>query len=449
VPPPGRVLVAFDNPTLVWSPSWTRLDATPNLVTSYTIDRGRQFEMDRTDTGRAVVEIADVDGSLDPDSGLYAGKLEPLRQIMLGRHNPITGTWHTRFRGFIEDYDYVFDPSQKVNRLTISCVDIFEILAAIEMQPGEFGDPPIAGADVYFARADQVYLRILQVLGDAGIPSNFHEIFSGNVKLYATSYSYGENVLTVIQDCADAEFPGVSNVYTDRTGRLVFHGRLAKFTPDTIASGAGSALWDYHEWDAADSAGSGAHVREFAYNRSLAKIINWASATPVYSNAKDSVAGVPPADAPGFDLTPDEVKHQLVKDAGSIGKYGIRSWSVQNLQTRQSNLDDVNALVETKRFAQYYVENYKNVHNRVSALGFRSMHPTWPRAAETWDMLSKIDIADSVNVSVGGAGSSGLSDSYFVEGIHETVQRLVPDMDDVTLTLDLSPRRYYESNPWA
>jgi len=38
---------------------------------------------------------------------------------------------------------------------------------------------------------------------------------------------------------------------------------------------------------------------------------------------------------------------------------------------------------------------------------------------------------------------------YFVEGIHEDVRPLTPDYDDVTLRLDLSPRSYFDTNPWA
>ena len=455
MPPAGRVLVAFDDPSLVWSPTWTRLDdAYPNLVTSYTIDRGRQFELDRTDTGRATVEIADVDGVLDPTNpaGPFYGKLEPLLQIMLGRHNPVTDTWYTRFRGWIDEFDYAFDPSQQVNRLTVQCIDIFEILSAIEMQPGEFGDAPPGKTQqpdaIYFHRADETDLRMLQVLGDAGIPTSYHDLFSGNVKLFETVYSAGENILTVIQEAADAEFPGApSNVYTDRLGRLVFHGRLARFFP--VEHSGGTTGWEYTEWQAGDGeavAGDPTgtvHLREFAFDRGLAKVINFATATPLWSNAGDvDKLGVPPTAA--------EVKGQLVKDTTSIGKYGIRSWSAQNLLTRESNLDGSDSLVETKRFASYYVDNYKDPKNRVNTIGFRSMRPGQPGASILWQMLSRLDIADTVRVTVSAPGGGAfVEEPYYVEGVHEEVRPLGIDAyDDVTMRLDLSPRHYYDSNPW-
>src|SRR5580765_7339464 len=147
--PVGRVNIAFGQPSLLYDCDWTRIDSHPHLVTSYSIDRGRQYELDRTDTGRATVQIADVTGILDPTNsdGPYYTQLEPLIQIALGRQNPVTGEWFTRFRGFIEDYNYTFDPSQQVNRLEISCFDLFEIVAAIQMTPVKAGEPRRFGLD--------------------------------------------------------------------------------------------------------------------------------------------------------------------------------------------------------------------------------------------------------------------------------------------------------------
>ena len=60
-------------------------------------------------------------------------------QAAIGRQNPVTGEWKTRFRGFVDALDYRFDPSQQLNWLTISLVDLFELLAAAEMHPFIFG----------------------------------------------------------------------------------------------------------------------------------------------------------------------------------------------------------------------------------------------------------------------------------------------------------------------
>lgn len=469
-PPDGRVLIAFEGPMLTWVPEWTAIDQEyPNLVASYQIDRGRQFELDRTDTGRATVEISDKDGILDPTNtaGPFYGadpsgilKLAPLRQVMLRRYNPVADAWETRFRGFIEDLTYALDPTQKVYRLTMTLVDIFEILSAANMYPGDppgsggFGDDPsYTGAPPGLAEevAGQVWFgptvegttmraRIERLLLQAGIPEDFYVVFSGNVSIQPWSYSPGETVMSAIQETADAELPGVSNVYTDRHGRLCVHGRVAKFDPSAVIL-ANPGQWDFHEFKAGDSAhitldpAQYAHVREFAFQRALSKVINHALATPL--NIED-----------------DQVTAQLVQDTDSIGHYGYRSWQAQGLLTYGGLVGETtpstSALEETRLFAQYYVDNYKTPVNRVSAISFRSIAPGSPGASESWRLISQVDISDSIQVYVDAPDAGGfVGPSYFVEGVHESCEPANPVYDNVTLSLDLSPRAYFTTDPWA
>lgn len=437
-PPEGRFHLAFDDPALEADPAWTRLDAYPNLVTSYTIDRGRSYELDRTDTGRAVVQVADPDGVLDPTNpdGPYYSKIEPLVQAAICRYDPVAEEWNWRYRGFVEDYDYVVDPSQRLNHLVISLVDLFEILTAAEMQPGKFGEVPPSGSEgqVYFPDGDHVETRIKKILDVCGIRKRQRVLLTGNVTLKAAVYSPGESPLAAIQEAVDGEMPAVANLYCDRQGRIVFHGRLAKFFPESVAAEWGAEAWDYHDWKVGDGAAIEAspldtvQLRELGFNRGLGKLINSASALPL-------------------DIEDSQVAGQLVFDGTSIGKYGVRSWSASSLLTKQSLLDDSSDLVETKRFATYYCANYAAPRDRVTACSFRSLAPDDPRAPALWQFLSLVDIADSIEFSA--ATSAGeIDEQFFVEGIHEEVRPLDPDWDDVTLRLDLSPRAYFATNPW-
>jgi hypothetical protein len=458
--PTGRFCIAFLDGSLVWEPGWTDLAETyPNLVTSYTIDRGRQYELDHTDVGRAVVQIADRDGILDPTNpdGPYYTGVQPFKQAAVGRYNPVDDTWYVRFRGFVETYDYSFDPSQRVNMLTVSLVDLQALLSTIELVPGAFGidtsGTDQAGQIGYAIQTMQE--RVEGVLGDAGIPDEFRVTFSGNVELHATTYSPGETVMDVVQSAVDGEWPGVGNSFVDRRGRICTHGRYARFDPAAVISSISTDpdvrtdTWDYHVWHAGDGAAVAAHpasvaqVRAFAFERGVAKLINSALATP-QGIADDDVAG-PPTLVSGTLYQAG----QHVYDTASIAEYGYRSWSAQNLTTKRGLVDSSTDLEETARFSFYYVQNYAYPQNRITTITFRSLPPGDPRAAHLWALLSQVDIADKVTVTVGSPGGGGFDTAqFYVEGIHEQVNPLNPVYDDITLSLDLSPVEYFTTNPF-
>jgi hypothetical protein len=368
-----------------------------------------------------------------------------LLQAVICRQNPVTGVWHERFRGFVDDLNYGFDPSQQVNRLELTLVDLFELLANVELLPGEFGDvPPIApadSADQVIYMAENMQDRINRILTDCQIPDEFSVVFSGNVYLHTAIYSPGETALSAVWEACDAEFPGVSNIYCDRFGRICVHGRLAKFDPAGTAASAGSSAWDFQQWKAGDGAAAAAdgthataQIRRFSFNRGLAKIINSAYATPLRYD---------------IPLTTSEQTGQVVIDTVSRDTFGIRSWSAPDLLTQQGLLDSSDDLTETKRFSTYYVENYAEPRNRVTDIAFRSINPDDVRGPAVWKLLSQVDIADAAEVTVASPGGGGFNlEPYFVEGVHEQTRPLNPDYDDVTLTLDLSPQAYFTSNPF-
>src|SRR5215471_3863375 len=101
---PLGVSVAFGDNALTANPAWTRLDnpAGYNLVRSWTIDRGRSSELDKTQTGIAEVTfIPDKAGMLDPTktSGPFSSggvtQVDPMRQAAIALQNPVTGSWYT------------------------------------------------------------------------------------------------------------------------------------------------------------------------------------------------------------------------------------------------------------------------------------------------------------------------------------------------------------------
>ncbi len=442
-----RISIAFDDGALVASPDWTDVTAlVPNLMAGYDLDRGRQFELDYTDAGQYTVKVYDKDGLLDPtnSSGALYNKIEPDLQILVELWNPLAGAWKSRFRGWISDYDYDIDGSQRLMTLTLTCYDIFALLSTIEMQPGAFGEtPPAASAGNIFYGDELFEDRIGNCLVDAGIPADFYVVFSGNVWILDGIYSPGDTPMNVIQDALDAEFPGVSNGYPDRFGRLAVHGRLAKFDPGTIAAGAGDAAWDYQVWkvgDAAAIAGDSTTVQmrtPYGFNRGRGHIINSANSWP------KSIINLTPA-ASGAAIAGN-----LVEDAVSIGLRGYSSWSRENILIDKSVLTGNSGLDECKLFNTFFVANYAEPRDRVTALTIKAIDPkasVGGRAAHIWKMLGEADIADKVTLTVGHPGGGGFNaEPFFIEGIQETCEPATQDYAMVTMTLDVSPAAYFDN----
>lgn len=432
-----RVSIALgaDVSTLDPEPDWTDVTAADNFVASAQIDRGRQYELDVTDTGTATVVVNDVSGILDPTNttGPNFENIRPLLPMKIELLNPVTAEYTTIFTGFIEEFDYVWDPSQKINFLTLGCVDAFAILNAVQMQAnGTFGDtvPVAAAGNIFFARAN-VDDRILQVLGNMGWPTERSTIFSGNVKLLEGIYSPGDTVLQVVQECADAEFPGLANVYVDKFGNVTFHGRKAKFDPDGVSAGAGGA-WPFQRWKAGDGAAvqasisDTAHIRLLSTNYGYDRIINSAYAAPK-------------------SISPLDVAGQTFTDPTSLGIYGFCSWSADGLLTAGGLDDDLGANDECALFAQYWIANLATPRERVSVISFFSMNPEDLRAAATWALLVGAEISDALALTVGAPGGGGFNaEPWFIEGVHYDIKPLNPTMAFVTLSLDLSPQAYFD-----
>lgn len=415
--------------------TWTDIEDDQNVtVEQVTITRGRRDEFERTPTGTCTILMNSRDEFI-------GGNFDAV-QTRVRLWNPVLETWTVVFRGIVTDATYDYDPSQYVVRIELTCVDLLDYLAGFELDPSAQGYPGskpdyVSAGDVYYID-QQVDERIAAALDDAQVPAAFREIFTGNVNVQETVYPPRTSALEVMQDAAEAEWPGVANIYVNKEGVVTFHGRRARFFPEV-------AEYDIDEWNIGDSVRlatnplNTAQIRELSFRHDRAMVINSALATP---------EGIEDEDIPG----------QVVTDAGSITQHGLHSWSAENLLTAGHKLGTTDALEETLLFAQYYVSNYNNPQPRVTNIAVRSLRPTDGRGPYTWRVLTEIEISDIVHVYTSrrdldpfsdDGWADALQDSFFVEGIRYEIRPLTPDYDDVRLSLDLSPLALYASNPFT
>lgn len=426
--PSGGVLVAvaFDADAFAAAPTWTALDG----VQSVRIDRGRQYELDRTSTGTATITLVDTTGQYDPTGG---GGADPLRQIKVELVNPVDETQWMLYRGFVSSWGCSPHPTEDFLFITIECVDALDLFAATELMPGgDFGAAVSTGneGDVVYEEVnelDAVQERIRQVLDEIGWPSGLTSIFTGNVALQEVVYAARTPALTVMQDAADAEFPTVANLYVSKTGKVTFHGRFARFHFD-------DPQYHINTWDVGDlpaALGSPSTVVPVSppidFYRDKENLFTAAQAIPKGLVDEDAAA------------------NYLV--AAAATDIGLRTWSAENLLTLRGD-ESRTALEETALMADYVRDNYATSPIRVGALTIKPQDPTGPHGAATWALMSQIDISDVVTINTSHVGGGGFADPFFTEGIHYVILPGGDRCPDVTLTLDVSPSSLYDSNPF-
>lgn len=427
------MLIATGAGPLVAEPTWTRYDELSNCrCEGFDVNRGRQSELDTTDTGTARVFFHDRAQVLNDDALIGL-------QIMLQVYDPVVAAWQPVFRGHIDDLSTDPHPgAPELSNVELSCVDVFDYLGGCRMIVGVFGDvAPAAMTGVVFYEDGPVNDRIESLLTNAALSSSMYVVFSGNVDVNETLYDPNDTILQALRDAADAEFPGIANVYVDRFGRVVFHGRFARFDPDTVSGDAGDAAWDFQRWSAAtreDVTTGVAQVREFSFNRPRDRIIN-------------TYTSWPRADEKGMPFRQTNLAAQVSSDATSISTYGYRSREAGDLIIKEHKTNGNTGTEECKLFADFYVANYAVPRKNVQRITLMSIHPDDARAAATWALMSRVDVSDVIALTVDEAGLA--AEDFYVEGISTSCRRLNPEFDHVTCTPNLSPAAYYTDNVFA
>jgi hypothetical protein len=257
--------------------------------------------------------------------------------------------------------------------------------------------------------------------------------FSGNVDVNETLYDAGEDViLQGVRDAADAEFPGVANFYEDRFGRAVFHGRFARFDPEGTEATAPSS-WDFNRWNAAtreDVTTGVAQVKEFSFNRPRARIIN-------------TYLAWPRADELGVEFDRALIPTLERTDPTSITQYGYRNAAgdAPDLIIKEHKTNGNTGADECGLFGDFYVTNYAVVRKAVQRCVFKSISTADARAAATWDLMTRCDVSDVIELTIDEAELA--DEAFFVDGISVECRVLNPAFDLVTVTPNLTPASYY------
>lgn len=463
--PPHGVCWSPTDDALEVEPTWVRMDdpAGTRLATSWSISRGRQNELDKTVTGTATVTFDDLTGDLDVTNttGPWYANLDPMKQAAISLMHPVTGEWHTLFRGFVAGLDQELQMFQGayrgLNLASWNLVDAFDVFANVILTPGNHGYPVTSMTDfpnVYYngepsnlSGEDDVERhvdgRIVKLLDDAGWPGTgntgrpgspapLRNIFSGNCTVQGVVYGRQDSLLQALFDAADAEFPGIANIYVSKEGVVTFHGRYARFFPERPGYGI-------NHWYAGG-------VDEALIDPTVVPL-----AGPLrFYKSKDDVINSSIATA--RNDTPATAGVITAADTTSQGKYGFRSFNFEELLNSGGHDDDNNPTsrqVECNKFADYYVSNYKTPPTRCQTLRFQSRGPDSIGAEALWDLICGVELGDVITLTTAHMGGGGFFGDWFVEQIRYTAQPARADMHQITLELEVSPSTLYDNNPFG
>jgi hypothetical protein len=395
------------------------------------ISRGRDDELSRTPTGTCTVTVKYLTGDA---TGLVG------QEMVVSLTNPFGGSGPI-FTGIVDDVNFDLHYAQNLTTVQITGVDALDYFAGIELVPGgDFGEWPlparVAEGNVFYEQEIVGNFmgvgRIRRLVLDESGFSGATELFSGNVQLQDKIYAPGTSMLEAIDDCCDAEWPGLANRFVQRDGTFTFHGRLARQNPEDSQYHIDQwALGDFAAC-AADGHAGRARVAGFAAGISQSRIINAAFCTP-------------------RGIADEDIEGQVVIDASSISTYGRRAWSAENLETWYDELngpfaggvgDPLEANAATLVFAEAIVNAYSVPRVQIESCVLKSRDPAWRDAEATWALFFA-DISDLVDVKVSNPGLS-VDDEFFIEGITFEIDPMNSDYAMVEMGLNLSPRSYWE-----
>ena len=182
-----------------------------NDVSSFSIARGKNRQLDRYGAGNATITLNNEDRKYDPlyaDSP-YNGQIIPRRQVRISTNGIRVYT------GSIDDWDLTYDVGGKSTSLAV-CTDNMYLLANQSL-----------GSAVNIEQFPGPRINSILNKNEVDWPADIRNLDTGETELQADTISEGTNALTYIQQVAQSE-PGF--FYINRTGLAEFVGRYRRTT---------------------------------------------------------------------------------------------------------------------------------------------------------------------------------------------------------------------------
>lgn len=184
----------------------TTVDIT-SQVQSISTNNGRDRVFDHYDAGTATIRLLDTTGNWNPEntSSPYYPNILPMRQLRISA--TYSSTRYYIFSGYIQSFDYDYQPGLNAAIVTIQAIDAFRLLNLASVTT-------VAGA----AAGDLPGTRVTQILDAISWPAGMRDIDSGSTTLQ-TDPGTTRSALDALQTVEDSE---LGALYVDPEGNVVF-----------------------------------------------------------------------------------------------------------------------------------------------------------------------------------------------------------------------------------
>jgi hypothetical protein len=204
--------IAFGDNPFATAPTWS--DVTSDLM-NFTIRRGRQYELNRMESGTAEVTLTNIDGDYWPNntSSAYYGDILPWKRINI--RAAYDYNVYDLYTGYIESWnpDFIIRPiNAPIMKLT--CADGIKSVSQLLLN----------NTTGYSLEASGT--RIDNILDDLGWPTTSRSLDTGQSNVQATGVLTNTNAMSHAFTVQDTELgilfvsPSGSMMYQDRHARL-------------------------------------------------------------------------------------------------------------------------------------------------------------------------------------------------------------------------------------
>lgn len=197
---------------------------TPTTIQRISIRRGRNRELDSYDAGSATIQFLDTNGTWNPtNTSSYGTLIRPFNQVQVT--TTYSGTTYVLFTGYVQSWDYDWQPGTGTSIVTIQATDAFRLFGLANVTT-------VSGATA----GEDTGARVTDILTQISWPSTYRSIGTGSVTVQADPGT-SRTALQAMQDMEQTEL-GAFFISGDGKATFLSRSQLSLLAAESSATRA-------------------------------------------------------------------------------------------------------------------------------------------------------------------------------------------------------------------